>query len=46
MLAGLSLGCAVSIKLVGFFTFLFVGIWTLSDLWSLWGDVEVINFGN
>nr|XP_002131741.1 protein O-mannosyl-transferase 2-like isoform X2 [Ciona intestinalis] len=40
---GVSLGCAISVKLVGCFTMLFVGMWTVVDLWNLLGEVELVS---
>lgn len=38
---GLALGLTISSKLTGLFTFAWVGIWTLYQLWCYVGDLEV-----
>ena len=35
LLTGLALSCTVSVKLVGFFTYLTIGVYVLNDLWQL-----------
>ena len=42
-LLGFFLGCVVSVKLFGFFLFLFLGFHTLADLWRLLGDSATSN---
>lgn len=38
--AGLSLGCAFSVKWVGLFVIALVGLRTIRDLWDLLGDLR------
>lgn len=38
---GLSLGCTISVKMVGLFVITLVGIYTVVDLWTLLGDKKV-----
>ena len=38
---GVSLGCAFSVKWVGLFVILFVGVSTAEDLWTLLGDTSL-----
>lgn len=38
---GVALGCAISTKLTGLFTFAWVGIWTLYQIWGYMGDLDV-----
>lgn len=37
-LTGISLGCAISVKMVGLFIITLVGIYTVVDLWNMLGD--------
>ncbi|CAO3683200.1 unnamed protein product [Rhizopus stolonifer] len=39
LLTGASLGCVLSVKWVGLFAVALVGLYTLEDLWDMWGDV-------
>ncbi|KAG1457399.1 hypothetical protein G6F56_006615 [Rhizopus delemar] len=38
-LTGTSLGCVLSVKWVGLFAVAVVGVYTIEDLWEMWGDV-------
>lgn len=38
---GVALGCAISTKLTGLFTFAWVGAWTVYQLWGYVGDLDV-----
>ncbi|CCC70650.1 hypothetical protein NCAS_0F01660 [Naumovozyma castellii] len=38
LLTGLSMGCAISVKMVGLFIITVVGIYTIIDLWNFLGD--------
>ncbi|CCD26428.1 dolichyl-phosphate-mannose-protein mannosyltransferase PMT2 NDAI_0H02540 [Naumovozyma dairenensis CBS 421] len=38
ILTGISLGCAISVKMVGLFVITLVGIYTVVDLWNFLGD--------
>ncbi|SCU80214.1 LAME_0B02058g1_1 [Lachancea meyersii CBS 8951] len=40
-MTGLSLGCAISVKMVGLFVITLVGIYTVVDLWNMLGDKKV-----
>ncbi|KAG0866052.1 hypothetical protein G6F16_009760 [Rhizopus arrhizus] len=40
-LTGVSLGCVLSVKWVGLFAVALVGIYTIEDLWNMWGDVRM-----
>jgi len=40
---GFCLGCAISIKFVGAFIVLYVGVLTIFDLWLLIGDLKTGN---
>ncbi|KAM0787088.1 hypothetical protein ACM66B_006346 [Microbotryomycetes sp. NB124-2] len=40
-LTGISIGCAMSVKWVGFFVTALVGIYTLEDLWNKFGDLKM-----
>lgn len=41
LLTGASLGCVLSVKWVGLFAVALVGLYTLEDLWDMWGDVSM-----
>ncbi|SCU82064.1 LAFA_0C08856g1_1 [Lachancea sp. 'fantastica'] len=41
VLTGLSLGCAISVKMVGLFVITLVGIYTVIDLWNMLGDKKI-----
>lgn len=38
---GLSIGCVMSVKWVGFFVMALVGIYTIEDLWDKFGDLKM-----
>lgn len=38
---GVGLGCAISTKLTGLFTFAWVGVWSVYQLWRCIGDLDV-----
>lgn len=40
-MTGASLGCVLSVKWVGLFAVALVGIYTIEDLWDMWGDVRM-----
>ncbi|KAI8387311.1 Dolichyl-phosphate-mannose-protein mannosyltransferase-domain-containing protein [Blakeslea trispora] len=40
-LTGASLGCVLSVKWVGLFAVAVVGVYTIEDLWDMWGDVQM-----
>ncbi|KAG1050102.1 hypothetical protein G6F43_007601 [Rhizopus delemar] len=40
-LTGVSLGCVLSVKWVGLFAVALVGIYTIEDLWDMWGDIRM-----
>lgn len=40
-LTGIGLGLTVSTKLTGLFTFAWIGVWTLYQLWNYIGDLDV-----
>lgn len=40
-MTGVSLGCVLSVKWVGLFAVAVVGVYTLEDLWNLWGDLQM-----
>ncbi|KAI8973845.1 Dolichyl-phosphate-mannose-protein mannosyltransferase-domain-containing protein [Pilobolus umbonatus] len=40
-LTGISLGCVLSVKWVGLFAVAVVGVYTIEDLWELWGDTQM-----
>ncbi|CCF57765.1 hypothetical protein KAFR_0D01190 [Kazachstania africana CBS 2517] len=40
-ITGISLGCAISVKMVGLFVITLVGIYTVIDLWSFLGDKKM-----
>ncbi|AET41184.1 dolichyl-phosphate-mannose-protein mannosyltransferase PMT2 Ecym_7356 [Eremothecium cymbalariae DBVPG len=41
LLLGISLGCTISVKMVGLFIITLVGIYTIVDLWNKAGDPEI-----
>lgn len=41
LLTGIGLGLTVSTKLTGLFTFAWIGLWTVWQLWNYVGDLEV-----
>ncbi|KAL6942052.1 Dolichyl-phosphate-mannose--protein mannosyltransferase 2 [Hanseniaspora vineae] len=41
ILTGVSLGCAISVKMVGLFVITLVGIYTVLDLWTMFGDKSI-----
>lgn len=41
IVTGVGLGITTSVKLTGLFTVAWVGLFTLYQLWRLWGDLEV-----
>lgn len=41
LLTGLSLGSTISVKMVGLFVITLVGIYTVVDLWNMFGDKKV-----
>ncbi|SCU84749.1 LANO_0C02278g1_1 [Lachancea nothofagi CBS 11611] len=41
LLTGLSLGCSISVKMVGLFVITLVGIYTVIDLWNMLGDMKM-----
>ncbi|SCW01369.1 LAFE_0D11056g1_1 [Lachancea fermentati] len=43
LLTGISLGCTISVKMVGLFVITLVGIYTVIDLWTMLGDKMVSN---
>ncbi|KAI9257774.1 Dolichyl-phosphate-mannose-protein mannosyltransferase-domain-containing protein [Helicostylum pulchrum] len=40
-LTGASLGCVLSVKWVGLFAVAVVGVYTIEDLWQMWGDLQM-----
>ena len=38
---GIALGCVLSVKWVGLFAVALVGLHTLDDLWTMFGDLEM-----
>ncbi|KAK5962044.1 uncharacterized protein PWA37_000074 [Arxiozyma heterogenica] len=40
-LTGITMGCAISVKMVGLFVITLIGIYTVIDLWKLLGDKSV-----
>lgn len=40
-LTGISIGCVISVKWVGFFATALVGLYTIEDLWSKFGDLKM-----
>ncbi|CEG83562.1 Putative Glycosyltransferase family 39 protein (Fragment) [Rhizopus microsporus] len=40
-LTGASLGCVLSVKWVGLFAVALVGVYTIEDLWTMWGDLRM-----
>ncbi|KAI7907111.1 Dolichyl-phosphate-mannose-protein mannosyltransferase-domain-containing protein [Cokeromyces recurvatus] len=40
-LTGISLGCVLSVKWVGLFAVAVVGVYTIEDLWNMWGDLQM-----
>ncbi|KAF7732154.1 Protein O-mannosyltransferase 2 [Apophysomyces ossiformis] len=40
-LTGVSLGCVTSVKWVGLFAVALVGIYTIQDLWQMFGDLQM-----
>jgi dolichyl-phosphate-mannose-protein mannosyltransferase len=40
-LTGASLGCVLSVKWVGLFAVAVVGVYTIEDLWDMWGDLQM-----
>jgi dolichyl-phosphate-mannose-protein mannosyltransferase len=40
-LTGASLGCVLSVKWVGLFAVALVGVYTVEDLWEMWGDIKM-----
>jgi dolichyl-phosphate-mannose-protein mannosyltransferase len=41
MMTGISIGCVCSVKWVGFFVTALVGLYTIEDLWSKFGDLKL-----
>lgn len=41
LLLGFTLGCTISVKMVGLFIITLVGIYTVIDLWGIFGDKKV-----
>ena len=41
VMTGLSIGCVASVKWVGFFTMALVGLYTIEDLWDLFGEFRL-----
>jgi dolichyl-phosphate-mannose-protein mannosyltransferase len=41
MMTGISIGCVCSVKWVGFFVTGLVGLYTIEDLWSKFGDLKL-----
>lgn len=40
-LTGITMGCAISVKMVGLFVITLIGIYTVVDLWKLLGDKQL-----
>jgi dolichyl-phosphate-mannose-protein mannosyltransferase len=45
LMTGISIGLVSSVKWVGFFTMALVGLYTISDLWEKFGDLEMPKVG-
>lgn len=45
IMTGLSIGCVISVKWVGFFVTALVGLYTAEDLWEKVGDLRMPKVG-